>query len=338
MDKEEAFRKLRFEPNVYKDEINSKFKDLAHLSHPDKGGNNNEMSELLEARDVALRSFDSNLVSFSDLNEIIRSQNNYEETKRQQIESHKNLIKQIVNNHTRRNKSYKTFSLYMGSLSTLFFFIATQAQTVIGSNESNYDDFIPSSVFFYLLPGSLLTPVSKFGYNLIYNIFCLRWIIFLLAIFFGLLYLITTIKVSRVEHAVDDIGEMLGNKREYFVILSTFGPLYKELNKKSQRNSLDSSNGSELFETKFTEDTLVEITKIWMLSHKPHPTPPFFNIIFGKSHIDVPTIIKTIGSKCFARLFISKGVEMGILNEYETIIEGRLLVQYSLSIKNRETF
>lgn len=305
MDKEEAFRKLGLPLNASIDEIHLRFRERAHIFHPDKGGDNNEMSELLEARDTALRSFESGVVSVSELNKItdvltgIGIQN-------QQIQSHKNLMNQIINERTHRNKFIKRLSLFAGSASALFFFVSNQLGTT------------DSIVFASLL-----------------NNFFLKDATLIYALVFGLIYVVTSIRVTTIENAVEDINERLGNKKEYFQFLNGFNVIYKEL----FRNSTTPEVG--LTETKFTEDILKRVVEKWLCISRLHPSPfNSFKIILGTptetfpyNDLNFKNTVKYIGQTHFTRLFISKGIEMGVLNEHEKIVGGELLVEYSLTPK-----
>lgn len=305
MDKEEAFRKLGLPSNASRDEINSTFRERAQISHPDKGGDNNEMSELLEARDAALCSVESGLVSVSELNKITDALTGIG-IQNQQIQSHKNLMNQIINERTHRNKFIKRLSLFTGSASALFFFVSNQLGT------------IDSIVF-----PSPLNNLSLKDATLIY------------ALVFGLIYVVTSIRVTTIENAVEDINETLGNKKEYFQFLNGFNGIYKDLFR------VPTTPEVGLTKIKFTEDILKRVVEKW-LSLSRHHLSPFnpFKIILGTptetfpyNDLNFKNTVRYIGQTHFTRLFISKGIEMGILNEHEKIVEGELLIQYSLTPK-----
>ena len=54
MEIREAFKILSLNLDSNKEEIETKFKELSKLHHPDKGGNVDSMSELNNARELAI--------------------------------------------------------------------------------------------------------------------------------------------------------------------------------------------------------------------------------------------------------------------------------------------
>lgn len=304
MDKEEAFRKLGLPSNASRDEINSIFRERAQISHPDKGGDNNEMSELLEARDTALCSFESRLVSVSELNKITDALTGIG-IQNQQIQSHKNLMNQIINERTHRNKFIKRLSLFAGSASALFFFLSNQIATT------------DSIVFSSLLTNSFFKDAT-----------------FIYGLFFGLIYVVTSIKVTIIENIVEDTNEILGNKKEYFRYLNEFSKIYNKCGKSTTPQV-------GLTEAKFTEHELQSVVGTWIQSYGRNSSPfNFVKTILGTPTDDSPyhglnleKIVQNIGITHFTCLFISKGIEMGILNEHEKMVGPVLLVQYSLTPK-----
>jgi len=306
MDKEEAFRKLGLPSNASRDEINSMFRERAHISHPDKGGDSNEMSELLEARDTALCPFGSGLVSVSELNKITDALTGIG-IQNQQIQSHKNLMNQIINERTHRNKFIKRLSLFAGSASALFFFLSNQ----IGTTDS--------IVFSSLLTNSFFKDAT-----------------FIYGLLFGFIYVATSIKVTIIENTVEDINEILRNKKEYFQYLNTFSTIYKELFGKFTTPQVG------LTETKFTEHDLQAVVKELLHHYEIHNSSRsnYVKMILGTltdtspyDGLNFKKIVKNIGLTHFTCLFISKGIEMGILNEHEKMEGPVLLVQYSLTPK-----
>jgi hypothetical protein len=296
MDVEEAFRKLELESNASVDDIHSKYRDLALKYHPDMGGNDNEMSELSEARDIAIRSIENKLVTLKDLNPIVASTNKSAD-KIQQIESHKNLINHIIHDCTRRNISVKRFSLVTGSASALCFFILRQ----IGS--FGYNTFISPSLIVFI--SNMLIPFA-----------------FLL----GCMYVISSISVTSIENLVEDINELLGDKITYFEILYFFDEL---------------GSRDEIIKENFTERMLKELIRSWVRSDRESYMKTTFNAFFlSMRHSETDLVkdtIQVIGTRYFVRIFISKGVGIGILDEHISIIENRPLVEYSLAIKGQET-
>lgn len=54
MDRSEALDYLDLDSSASDDEINQRFRELVHESHPDTEGSDEEMAKLIEARDTAL--------------------------------------------------------------------------------------------------------------------------------------------------------------------------------------------------------------------------------------------------------------------------------------------
>lgn len=296
MDIEEAFSILGIPSDASTEEVSSKYRELAKQNHPDKGGDINKMKEIIEAYKLIIESSKSVSLTASELRNIIEvsnsRSNNSLEKKIQQIESHKNLVKQIINDNTRKNKHQKRLTLVLGSASTLFFYLMTQVNSLL---EGTTNSTIESKIVQY----QTLTPF-----------------LFIYGLCFGILYIAFSIRVTQVEHLIEDVNEMLGNKTEYYSILSKFNDICKQsFTEKELREIITETILSQDSNRALSESSLSKTT-----------------LIFERK-ISLESAIKEIGFTYFTRLFISKGLEIGILNENERIVEGKYLVHYSLAMK-----
>jgi hypothetical protein len=150
------------------------------------------------------------------------------------------------------------------------------------------------------------------------------------------MYVISSISVTSIENLVEDINELLGDKITYFEILYFFDEL-------GSRDEIRHYSGHkiELIKENFTERMLKELIRSWVRSDRESYMKTTFNAFFlSMRHSETDLVkdtIQVIGTRYFVRVFISKGVGIGILDEHISIIENRPLVEYSLAIKGQET-
>jgi hypothetical protein len=308
MDKVDAFKILDLPSNASVDHVKVKFHELAQIYHTDHGGDKDKMTLYIEAYKAALEEnneiapSENTLVTFSDLNKILTSQMSSLEKTMRQTNSYKTLKEQVIRDRTRSNKSHQRFAFYTGSLSTLLFFILDKM------------DLIKSSVFG---AQTVSSPLIGSEFSL------LKQCLFIYAVFFGLMYIVNTFKITRVKHAVEDITDLFESKNKYFNLLQEFRFLYCT---KFKADNLDY----------FTENNLISIIQDWSGNKEKNSNLSFFKEIVGDVLLDNPAYLKkacdVIGNTYFARIFISKGLEIGLLDEHEKLNEGKLLVQYSISL------
>lgn len=313
MDEEEAFEKLGLTPDASKEDISLKYKELAKKFHPDTGGNIIDMQELSEARDTAIDLIENKTPTIKDIKEIIKSQNKTIANKIQQIESQKKLIDYIIKDCTRSDRSYKRFSIFTGSFSALLFLVADK----IGSFDTTY------------------LATNSTAYISIKSIYFTKNFLLLFAFLFGLIFIQTSIKINRIERIIEDINYLLESKKNYFQLLKQF--------KSSEKKDLTTYD-----ENNFTELQLERDITAWRKNQEKSSTStkieinlakPFYKMTTENSipeHLRSPIILKTIkaiGEEHFSQLFISKGLELGILEEHEKIENDELVIRYSLSIE-----
>ncbi len=122
--------------NSDKDKIESRYKELAKENHPDKGGSDETMSNILIAKDIALTYSNKNqLVSIELTREIITKELiEYQKT----FKDLEKTEKQITRKYVSRYKKYKNFAGIFGLFTGGFAFINT-----IYSNEFSPIELTP---------------------------------------------------------------------------------------------------------------------------------------------------------------------------------------------------
>lgn len=148
MDYQQAFKILNLPTNSDKEEIKNRCKELAKENHPDKGGSDEIMSNILIARDIALTYCNTNqLVPIEFTKEIISKelieyQNTFRELEKTE--------KQITRKYVSRYKTYKNITGIFGVFIGGFAFINT-----IYSNEFSPIEITPlmKNVLFILAFG-----------------------------------------------------------------------------------------------------------------------------------------------------------------------------------------
>ena len=123
MNEEEAFETLGLSKTATQGEINARLRELAAQAHPDKGGNNAAMSELLTARDKALKAV-AKRASIDPAKEISRINTEIEKRMGQQ-EVSQLLAEEIFR---RRSKHYRKIMLM-----SIAFAAVSGAVTLLGT-------------------------------------------------------------------------------------------------------------------------------------------------------------------------------------------------------------
>lgn len=287
MDKVDALNILKLPLNTSVDEIKVRFRELAQEHHSDHGGDDEKMKLYLEAyraardKNNAIENNGNKLVTFNDFNKTLTSKITSLEKVVRRANSYNNLKEQIIRDCTRTYKTDKRFAFYTGSISALIFFAWDRMDQIFDpSNLSN------SSVSVSHLP-------------LIKNVFLF------FGIFFGLEYIFFTVKITKVENAVEDITDTFESKNEYWSLLQELLPVYC------------GTFNVDKFET-FDETDLITIIRNWTK-----------NTDLAK----LQRACRVIGDIYFARIFISKGLELGMLKEHEKIIKRKYVVRYSVCIE-----
>jgi hypothetical protein len=126
MKEKEAFKLLGIPSTTTEDLINSRFRELAALTHPDKGGDNRSMKELLFARDRALEAVRRRTHEAVDVvGEVARI--NTEVSKRmEQREITKKIVSDLIKDHTKLYEKIKRRALFFGLISGLGALVGTR--------------------------------------------------------------------------------------------------------------------------------------------------------------------------------------------------------------------
>ena len=114
MDYQQAFEILNLQTNSDEENIENRFKELAKENHPDKGGNDKDMSNILTARDIAL-TYSNNkqtLVPIELTREIIEYQNTFKDLEK----TEKQVTRRYVSQYKRYKNMTGIFGVFTGGL------------------------------------------------------------------------------------------------------------------------------------------------------------------------------------------------------------------------------
>ncbi|MCK4796102.1 MAG: J domain-containing protein [Spirochaetes bacterium] len=197
MDEDKAFEKLDLPQTASEDEIVSRFRELSLFHHPDKGGNNDEMAELLVAKDIALSSIRNiSLIPISSVANILNNKIEVIDKRMEQRESNERLIRKIINHKTNNLREMKKIVSLTGLFSGAFVFIS--------------GDFLPL--------------FSEMAVNSLY----IKYFFTIFAGISTLFYLISSMKVSSIEQTIEEINESLDDKSK---CAELFDDVYKSQKK-----------------------------------------------------------------------------------------------------------
>ena len=214
MDKDKAFEKLDLPQTASEDEILSQFRELSLRHHPDKGGNNDEMTELLVARDIALSSIRNiSIIPISTVGDIVHDTIEVISNRMEQRESNGRLVHQIINNKTNNLREMKKIVSLTGLISGALVFFSS--------------DFLP------LFSGMA-------------GIDNIRYISTTVAGISIITYLISSMKVNSIEQTIEEINESLDDK-------STCAELFNDIYK-SQKKLLTKSEIERIIQSLSPKD------------------------------------------------------------------------------------
>jgi len=127
MTRDEAIQILGVPHSATPDEIQDRFRELARAQHPDTGGTSDEMSELLEARRIALSAATSSaLVPLDAVKELVRAVSSAALVREQRREDTQRVIREIRRHHTSRLRRAKNSAWFMTALSAGATLLTTQ--------------------------------------------------------------------------------------------------------------------------------------------------------------------------------------------------------------------
>jgi len=197
MDEDKAFEKLDLTQTSSEDEILSRFRELSQRHHPDKGGNNDEMTELLIARDIALSSIRNiSIIPISTVGDIVHDTIEVIDKKMERRESNRKLVHNIINHNTNHLRQMKNIASLTGLLSGALVFFSSE--------------FLP---LFSEMVGNIL------------------YIRFIFTGFAGIsiiIYLMSSMKASTIEQTIEEINESLDDK-------STCAELFNDIYKSQKK-------------------------------------------------------------------------------------------------------
>jgi hypothetical protein len=183
MNENDAFELLGIPLKASEDLINSRFRELAALNHPDKGGDNHSMKELLFARDRALEAVRRRSHEPVDvLGEVVRI-NTEVSTRMEQREITKKILSDLIQEHTRLYEKIKAKAVILGLLSGLGALVGTRL------------------IILFEIPWGLT------------NLFAA------LAVLSGFIYLFSSSSSAELKRMLEETNEILDNKSFYLGLL-----------------------------------------------------------------------------------------------------------------------
>lgn len=193
MNEAEAFEILGLKATASEDEIQARFIELAYMNHPDKGGENEAMVDLLLARDGAInKARNRSLVPVSKVREIVHDSTLAIMKTQKQRELTRKLLRQIIRLQLIRLRRNKRMAALLGTFTAVMTVSSSQGAPVI-------IDLIPKSSLQNHFPLPIILSAFFGFYTLV----------------FGILYLRLTYQGDHIEYLSEDAIDELDDKSTY---------------------------------------------------------------------------------------------------------------------------
>jgi len=185
MEIKEAFKILSLNIDSNKEEIETKFKELSKLHHPDKGGNADSMSELNNARELAIH-YASNKSLIKIAQELVRTDNQVVMRSSEIDKEVSSIYKRAKRRAGNRLKSMKDIVGMLGLLSGVGTLIVSKVIPIME------------------IPKTSLTPKFLLLFTVVLSIY----------------YLFFNNRIKKMEENVEDFTDSLNEKEYFYELLS----------------------------------------------------------------------------------------------------------------------
>lgn len=280
MDVQEAFKILSLPINASGKEIENKFKELAKVNHPDRGGIDKEMRNISRAKDVAIAYSNKNqlvlIEETKDLitNGLIQFQNSHIEME--------NTQNQINRKYVSRYKNHKRKVTISAAFTGFFAF---------------FDEIILDFLY----------PVSYLPFSIIST---MKPLLIFITLIMGFFYWYYSTMAENIKNHIDNAVEELDQKEIYFYTL----------NEIIQSNHIEGFTQKQLIDLVNSWLGLDKKLNFSGRFFQPYNLIfSAFNSIFVSNLWSLKELAKEIGPKDFTRILIKKGLEKGVLEEKEII-------------------
>lgn len=192
MDEERAFEILEIPKTASSEDIENKFQDLVNQRHPDRGGNAEDLMELIEARRTALESQSGKSLTPYEEDAVPKIPNETYDQKKNKSEK---TLDRIVRKHTSKYRRYKQilkiFTAFIGTLT--FFRLISSFIPTVSDGPLILDEFA-----MYFTTFTLLLYIGTLGF----------------------LYWLINLKVKNIEVIVAEVEEVFDQKSNLIRMLS----------------------------------------------------------------------------------------------------------------------
>jgi hypothetical protein len=295
MDRKKALRILGLNEKADPKEIKTRFKELANSAHSDKGGSDEEMSELLEARETALKAFSSShsLVPIEVFEKALDKISKRTQLQRDVEIKAESLKTQILSRATNRLRKYRQVAAILGAVSVAALFLGKDLpKELLPTNE-------PIQIE-QNMPKEKQDEITKRNVEIKYEnaLMTKMWLAmtFGIAIFAGIGAWSFTRRIDEIEHDLSEFDEHISLKTNLYSML---------------KNVL-----GEKLSNKWTLDDF----KNGLIDWKAEKNEKWGYI----AHI--------IGQDKFAYMVLLKSQQIGLLKVTESICDGALIEQYVLDM------
>jgi hypothetical protein len=297
MELEKAYEILDIDENHSQEEIEERFRELTHKTHPDVNGSEEKFEELVKARDTAIdNTSKNNIKKYSNKGQERQLPIEYQQ-RRQETES---TIEQIRRKQTSKNRRRLQRLKIFGGLSVIFSGGLTAYQFLSSSLQSRIlQPTLPPNV----TPLLFITTIS-------------------LITVFGIFYWLELVRVRNTELAITEAEEALDQKANIVRVL-------KEIPIQSNKSTISEQELEVVFQEWVNESSEGEQNQPNLYEFLI--TESQFSGIFGvmPEHLDLQMIALQIGVADFSRIFLRKGIEKDIIQEK---IGDKWSVQYEIII------
>ena len=297
MNEKEAFEILGLDIGATSEDIEERFRSLANDRHPDRGGANESMAELNEARSVALNFLlQSNALTpmqtIQTAIELYSSQQQERQLVEVRVEKTQEHFRQQSTNKLRQ---YRTFANICGAIfATALFF----------SQELSNNAFLQA--FFYESLNSYTWSMWSFS----------------LAIISGMAAWLFTFKIGQVNQKLRDIEEMTGTK----TLLHRF--LHDILGEKL--------NDNWTLEEMATDISEWAVKSRMAARHRNRNTIQLVKFVYIESWAGIPgdynPVVRTLGPIQFAQFLIDRAHQLNLISIRDELVQGLLVEYYKISL------
>lgn len=324
MNLEEARRLLGVATDASREDIDSQFKSRANSAHPDKGGADDDMAQLLEARDIALcgLTITSALVRVDVLQGALQAIST-EGNRRREIESTATALQSNLKaKSTNPLRNYKRLSTFLAALATAAIFFGKDLPL----------DIIPQTALIPMPTGqgltqdefeAITTKVNEQNVTITEDNKDLKKLLlevtFAVAIFAGVGAWFLTSRIDHVEQDLLELNESLSIKTNLYSILS--GILKSKLQDKWTLKNLE-----EDIQGRFTFGSPMRTLVLKFLrGHMGSYVLPTMDEKWRRT-------VAMIGAEKFALLLVLKAQQVGLVEVNETMTDGNFSEYYSLVV------